>query len=205
MFGTFIMTISAVLFDIGGVLIELDGLPSLAKLLGSEKSHDEIYQKWMSSPSVIAHETGKLSSDAFAAQVVKDLQISLSPDAFMQNFATWIVGTFPSTFELLESIPSHISIAALSNTSAAHWVHVEATGLTDKLDHLFLSHEIGHLKPNHQAFQAAVDGLQIPANEIIFFDDNIDNVNAAQAFGLKAHQAFNPDQAKQVLNQYGLI
>lgn len=199
------MKISAVLFDIGGVLIELDGLPSLARLLNSQKSHDEIYKNWMSSPSVIAHETGKLSADEFAVEVVKDLQINLSPDAFMQNFATWIVGTFPTTFDLLDAIPSHIPLAALSNTSAAHWIHVEATGLTEKLDHLFLSHQIGHLKPNHHAFQAAIDGLQLPAEEVIFFDDNIDNVHAASAFGLKAHQAFNPSQAKQVLHQYGLI
>ncbi len=199
------MKISAVLFDIGGVLIELDGLPSLAKLLNSEQSHDEIYKNWMSSPSVIAHETGKLSADEFAMRVVEDLQIDLSPDAFMQNFATWIVGTFPNTFELLEAIPPPIPLAALSNTSAAHWIHVDATGLTQKLDHLFLSHEIGHLKPNHEAFQAAIDGLQLPAEEVIFFDDNIDNVIAASAFGLKAHQAFNPTQAKQILNQYGVI
>jgi glucose-1-phosphatase len=199
------MTISAVLFDIGGVLIELNGLPSLAKLLDSRESHDEIYKNWMASPAVIAHETGKLSSDAFAIQVVKDLNIDLSPDAFMDNFARWIVGAFPSTFELLEAIPSTLPIAALSNTSAAHWKHVEATGLTDKLDHLFLSHEIGHLKPDHQAFQAAVDGLNLPANEIIFFDDNADNVNAANAFGLIAHQALNPEHARKVLEQYRLI
>ena len=112
---------------------------------------------------------------------------------------------FQILFELLASIPSTLTVAALSNTSAAHWVHVESTGLTTQLDHLFLSHEIGHLKPDHKAFQAAVDGLQLPAEEIIFFDDNIDNVHAANAFGLKAHQALNPSQAKQVLNQYGLL
>lgn len=199
------MKISAVLFDIGGVLIELDGLPSLAKLLNSQQTHDEIYKKWMASPAVIAHETGKLSSGAFAEQVVLELNIDLCPDAFMANFATWIVGTFPNTFDLLAAIPSTLTVAALSNTSAAHWVHVESTGLTSQLDHLFLSHEIGYLKPHYQAFQAAVDGLQLPAEEIIFFDDNIDNVNAATAFGLRAHQAFNPLQAQQVLSQYGLL
>lgn len=199
------MTISAVLFDIGGVLIELDGLPSLAKLLGSQQTHDKIYKNWMASPAVIRHETGQISSDEFAIQVVQDLNIDLTPDAFMENFATWIVGVFPNTFDLLNAIPSTISIAALSNTSAAHWKHVEATGLTNKLDHLFLSHEIGHLKPDYQAFQAAVDGLKLPAQEIIFFDDNIDNVAAANAFGLKAHQALNPEQARQVLKQYKLI
>jgi glucose-1-phosphatase len=199
------MKISAILFDIGGVLIELDGLPSLAKLLDSQQSHDEIYKNWMASPSVIGHETGKLSTDEFALEVVKDLKIDLSPEAFMANFSTWIVGTFPTTFELLDAIPDTMKVAALSNTSAAHWQQVEATGLTEKLDHLFLSHEIGHLKPDHQAFQATIDGLALPAEEIIFFDDNIDNVKAANAFGLRAHQALNPEQAKQVLNQYQLI
>lgn len=199
------MTLSAVLFDVGGVLIELDGLPSLAKLLDSQQSHDMIYKHWMASPAVIRHETGQISSDEFAVQIVQDLNIDLTPDAFMENFATWIVGVFPNTFDLLNAIPSTLPVAALSNTSAAHWKHVEATGLPDKLDHLFLSHEIGHLKPDHQAFQAAVDGLKLPAQEIIFFDDNMDNVTAANAFGLQAHQVFNPEQARKVLTQYRLI
>lgn len=199
------MTISAVLFDIGGVLIELDGLSSLKKLLGSQQSHDEIYKNWMASPAVIRHETGQISSDEFAQQIVQDLKLDLAPDTFMENFATWIVGVFPNTFDLLDAIPAKLSVAALSNTSAVHWQHVEATGLTDKLDHLFLSHEIGYLKPDHQAFQVVVEGLKLPAQEIIFFDDNVDNVLAANAFGLKAHQALNPEQAKQVLRQYGLI
>jgi glucose-1-phosphatase len=201
----YVMKISAILFDIGGVLIELNGLPSLAKLMDSQQSHDEIYKNWMASPSVIGHETGKLSTDEFAVEIVKDLNLDLSPEAFMDNFMTWIVGTFPSTFDLLEAIPTTMSIAALSNTSHAHWQRVEATGLTDKLDQLFLSHQIGHLKPDHKSFQAAVDGLRLPAEEIIFFDDNMQNVHAANEFGLKAHQALNPDHARQVLSQYGII
>jgi putative hydrolase of the HAD superfamily len=199
------MTISAVLFDVGGVLIELNGLPSIAKLLDSDQSLDEIYHYWMAAPSVIRHETGQITSEEFSKAVVKDLNLDITPTAFMDNFATWIVGTFPDTFSLLDAIPQHIKVAALSNTSPAHWVEVEKTGLTDKIEHLFLSHEIGHLKPHHPSFQAAVDGLQLPAEEIIFFDDNMQNVHAANEFGLKAHQALNPTHAREVLNDYGLI
>ncbi len=199
------MNISAVLFDVGGVLVELNGLPSLAQLLDSEQSLDEIYKYWMSSPSVIAHETGKLSSEDFAVEVVKDLKLDLAPDAFMENFATWIVDVFPDTFALIEAIPSHVKVAALSNTSPAHWIEVEKTGLTDKIEHLFLSHEIGHLKPDAPAFQAAIDGLNMPAEQVIFFDDNIDNVQAAKDFGLLAHQALNPSEAKSILIDYSIV
>jgi len=140
------MKISAVLFDVGGVLIELNGLSSIAKLLDSDQSLDDVYKYWMAAPSVIGHETGKLSTEEFANEVVKDLNLTISPEAFMENFSTWIVGTFPDTFELLSSIPNKLKIAVLSNTSGAHWKEVEATGLTNKIEHLFLSHEIGHLK-----------------------------------------------------------
>jgi len=199
------MKISAVLFDIGGVLIELNGLPSIAKLLDSDQSLEDIYKYWMSAPSVIGHETGQLNTDEFAQAVVKDLKLSITPDAFMENFATWIVGTFPDSVDVINAIPSHIKVAALSNTSDAHWKEVEATGLTDVIEHLFLSHQIGHLKPSAPAFQAAVDGLGLPASEIIFFDDVIENVDAANAFGLLAHQALNPTQARAILTDYGVI
>lgn len=199
------MKISAVLFDVGGVLIELNGLPSIAKLLDSNQSLEDIYQYWMAAPSVIGHETGKLTTDEFKQAVVKDLKLTISPDAFMKNFSSWIVGTFPDTFELLDAIPDTLKVAALSNTSDAHWKEVEATGLANRIEHLFLSHEIGHLKPSPPAFQAAVDGLGLPAEEIIFFDDVIENVTAGNAFGLKAHQVLNPSQAKEVLTAYKLI
>lgn len=199
------MKISAVLFDVGGVLIELNGLPSIAKLLDSNQSLDDIYQYWMAAPSVIGHETGQLSTDEFANEVVKDLKLSITPDAFMENFSSWIVGAFPDTFELLNAIPETIKVGALSNTSDAHWKEVEKTGLTNKIEHLFLSHEIGHLKPSPPAFQAAVDGLSVPAGEIIFFDDVLENVHAANNFGLKAHQVLNPTEAKTILTQYKLF
>ena len=106
---------------------------------------------------------------------------------------------------MLDAIPNTLTVAALSNTSAAHWQEVEATGLTDKIEHLYLSHEIGHLKPADAAFQVTIDGLGCPAEEVIFFDDTISNVKAASVFGLRAHQALNPQQAKQVLIEYGVI
>lgn len=148
---------------------------------------------------------GKLTTEQFANEVAKDLKLSITPDAFMENFVTWIVGTFPDTFDLLDAIPNTLKVAALSNISHAHWQEVEATGLTDKIKYLFLSHQIGHLKPSPASFQHAVDGLGFPAEEIIFFDDTIENVHAANAFGLKAHQVLNPTQEKAILNQYKLL
>lgn len=196
--------ISAVVFDIGGVLIELDGLPSIARLLDSDLSHDVIYKRWMAAPSVIAHETGKMSPEAFSHAVVQEMDFPLTPAAFMENFASWIIDVFPNAIQLVKDLSEHYTVAALSNTSPPHWERVIETGLAQHFEHLFLSHEIGHLKPHPLSFQAVIDQLDCPASEVIFFDDNLENVDAAIDFGFYAHQVFNPDQAKAILSDYSL-
>ncbi len=196
--------ISAIVFDIGGVLIELDGLPSIAKLLDSDLSHDVLYSRWMSAPSVIAHETGKITPEAFSHAVVQEMDFPLSPSAFMENFVSWIVDVFPNAIQLVKDLSEHYTVAALSNTSPPHWERVVETGLAQHFDHLFLSHEIGHLKPHPPSFQAVLDQLDCLASEVIFFDDNLENVHAAIDFGFYAHQVFNPDQAKVILSDYSL-
>jgi len=121
--------ISAVVFDIGGVLIELDGLPSIAKLLDSDLSHDVLYKRWMAAPSVIAHETGKMTPELFSHAVVQEMDFPLSPAAFMENFVSWIVDVFPNAIQLVKDLSAHCTVAALSNTSPPHWERVAETGL----------------------------------------------------------------------------
>src|SRR5438045_9641787 len=77
--------INGVLFDVGGVLVALDGVPSLAALLGVDASPDDMHRRWMCCPSVRLHETGKLSAEAFASAVVTALGLSLSPATFLRR------------------------------------------------------------------------------------------------------------------------
>jgi len=93
MSGPVVGRISRVLFDVGGVLVALDGVPSLARHLGVKASHDDLHQRWMACRSVRLHETGKLSIDEFATSVVIELGLSLSPEAFVLEFAGWLTGT----------------------------------------------------------------------------------------------------------------
>jgi putative hydrolase of the HAD superfamily len=198
-------TIQAILFDVGGVLIALDGVPTMARLLGLDPSQEVVYQRWMTSASVIAYETGKIGAEEFAAGVVADLSLTISPEAFLADFCSWPGALLPGALDVLDAIPRHYRVAALSNTSAVHWERIAATGLATRFERVFLSHEIGHLKPSPDAFHHALDGLDLPASAVLFLDDNARNVAAAAALGMPAQLARNPAEARAALVDHGIV
>jgi glucose-1-phosphatase len=197
--------ISGVLFDVGGVLVALDGVPSLASHLGVEASHDDIHRRWVSCLSVRLHETGRISTDEFAASIVTELGLSLSPQEFVLEFASWLRGPLEGAFDLVTRIPRRYRVGVLSNMSAFHWRTIGGMGLPDRFDFICVSCEIGFLKPSVQAFQIALEKMALPPCEVLFLDDGAANVDAARSLGMAAHVVKNPVQAELALKEYGVL
>jgi HAD superfamily hydrolase (TIGR01509 family) len=197
--------ITGVLFDMGGVLAALDGVPPLATLLGIEAEDEAIHTMWLASPAVVAHETGRIGPAEFAARVVADLELPVTAEWFLEDFFGWLKGPLPGAAELLNEIPRVYSVAALSNMSAVHWDAIVAMGLTQRFDQIFVSHEIGCLKPASEAFAVALDGMQLRPSEVLFLDDGQRNIDAAKALGFVAHLVKGPDEARLVLEMFGVI
>ncbi len=200
-----ITTISGVLFDIGGVLVVLDGMPSLARHLGANQLPEELHRKWMGSPSVIEHETGQIAAVDFAARVVKELGLSISAEVFLEEFSLWPTSIAPGALQLLDDIPSTYEVAALSNTSAIHWDRITAMGIGNRFEKKYLSHETGHLKPSREAFCVALQDMGLSPQNVLFLDDSAANVAAAKELGLKADVVRNPEEARLVLENYGIV
>jgi glucose-1-phosphatase len=197
--------IAGILFDIGGVLVALDGVPSMARLLGVEPQHEALHAQWVTTPSVVAHETGKIDAATFAASLVTELRLPVTADRFLREFCKWPTGLLPGALQLLDEIPDAYHVAALCNTSAAHWEKIEAMGLVDRFDQTYLSHRIGYLKPAAEAYQAALKGMRLSPSQVLFLDDGLRNVEAAKKIGMHAHLARGPKEARQVLVQYGVV
>ncbi len=197
--------IKAILFDLGGVLIELSGEAHLRSMLGENLARDEIWHRWAQSPAVRAHETGMISSAQFAHNWVIEQRLDISPDTFIEGFKGWLKAPFPGAQQLLADTSAHYTTAILSNTSAIHWPIIERMNLHNRVHHVVKSYEVGALKPDRWFYDCALRQIGITPSEAIFFDDTAVNVAGAQAAGLHAYCVYGAEEARCILEQRGLL
>ena len=140
--------IDFVLFDLGGVLIELGDrarLQEISQIVGTE----EIWHQWLTSPWVRRFEKGQCSATEFSVGVLAEWGVDIAPQRFLEIFRDWPIGPYPGTTELLAELKRSVSIVCLSNTNAMHWAHQTSLWpMLDMFDIRFLSFELGLAKPD---------------------------------------------------------
>lgn len=193
--------IQLILFDLGNVLVELNGFPWFPQ--AGKLQLDELHRRWLALESVRLFEKGKMDENIFFQHAFDELALEKSGEtleSFSRKYKNWVINFYPEAQELLIQLKSEYRIACLSNTNAFHIRHLkEISNELHLFDHCFFSHEIGHIKPDPQAFQHVTKMLSMPPENILFLDDSIDNVNAAIQCGMQAEQVFGIKEVKQRL------
>jgi putative hydrolase of the HAD superfamily len=193
-----------VLFDLGGVLFELGGVADFGRMIG-ESRPERIWETWNSNPWVRAFERGECDRSRFAEGLVDSLRLLLEPDAFLARFASWLVGPFAGAEALVRLTARAVSVGCVSNTNDVHWPLQAACSLVGAFEHVFLSHQLGLVKPDRSLFERVVEASGHAPEAILFLDDIDSNVAAARAAGIDAHLAVGVDGAREVLAMRGIV
>ncbi len=198
--------IQVVLFDLGGVLIELSGVSTMTRWAKDIETAEQLWTQWLASPAVRAFETGRIGPRDFADQLIEEMALPVSPEAFIEAFTHWPRGLFPGAMALVERISPRYTRAALSNSNALHWPRImHEMGLEGVFEHAFASHLIGKLKPDPEVFEHVLSTLDCDPSVVLFMDDNRLNVEAAQAFGMPAVEVAGLQAAEQALTAFQII
>jgi putative hydrolase of the HAD superfamily len=197
--------VDLVLFDLGGVLIEVPGVRAMLELTGIE-SREELWRRWLTCRWVRRFESGGCSEAEFAAGVVADWQLDLSAAAFLEAFRDWPAGPLPGAVELVAQTRTSVATGCFSNTNALHWHgRMAAWPLAGLFDLRFLSFELGLVKPDVAAFAKVAGLLEVPAGRVLFLDDNAVNVAGAAAAGFQATRVAGVDEARQRLVEAAVL
>ena len=199
------MKTEAVLFDIGGVLVELTGVAEFGAMIG-QSGREAILQRWMDCPWVQRYESGECETAEFAHGVIEHFALEITPERFLTHFGGWTNRMLPGADALLRGLTGEVTIACLSNTNHTHWTSMRAAfSLHEYFDTYFLSFEIGAVKPDPAIFAHVCNALPCAPGAALFFDDIRGNVDAARAAGLDAHHVSGPGEARAILAGRGLL
>lgn len=180
----------AVLLDLGGVVLGIN----VAQVFQTWAARagvtaDYIEHKWVMDEAYELHETGDIDFAEYARRQARQLAVDMPLSDWQAGWDTIWTEPYAQVVSLLPDIAQRYELYAFSNTNAVH-----ATSFLNKypnalahFNSLFLSHEIGARKPHPQAFKHVCNLIDTKPQDVLFIDDNAENISGALAAGLDAH------------------
>lgn len=194
-----------VLFDLGGVLIELPyGVP--AGRASSPQEYEALWRRWLTSDWVRRFECGQCSPQQFADGMVAEWDLPCTSREYLDYFRDWLIGLAPGADELIAMIRPGVRKGCLSNSNVVHWPRkCHEMRICELLDEYYLSFELGVCKPDPAIFQLTITKAGLAPDAIVFLDDNQLNVDGARAAGLDAERVDGVAGARAALARRGLL
>jgi len=184
--------VQAILFDLGGVLIEVDFEKALAHwgrcanteiaLLRSRFSIDAFYE---------AHERGDIAADAYFSSLRSSLGIDLPKAEFEAGWNAVLGSEISATCALLPLLRQRFPLYLFSNSNPTHHRHWQQScaGMLSHFERIFVSSSIGRRKPDVEAFLHVAREIGMAPRHILFFDDALENIDGALRAGFQAVHA----------------
>jgi glucose-1-phosphatase len=152
-------------------------------------------------------EHGLVSEDEFYGRFCDELGVVVDR-AQLDHAAADMFAPIVASFQLIERLQaSGYRLGILSNTNPVHWRFV-TDGRWPLLNTAFTqyvtSFEARSMKPDRRIYEYAVAKAGIPAGEVFFVDDRIENVEGAIAAGLDAVQYIDPPTLARDLRLRGI-
>ena len=185
------MTIKCVIFDLGDVLINLDFSQFFNEVITPsplDKPKTPIMMEFFRQSDT--YHQGIITDDEFYQQACDLLRIcSLDKEAFFKAFNSIISDLNKEMVNLLKKIKkkNNFRFMCISNINSSHWNYLKKQkwDIWEIFDDFILSHEVHLTKPDPQIFKLAIEKAKCEPNEILFIDDGLNNVRAANDLGIK--------------------
>ncbi len=181
---------SAIVFDLGKVLIPFDYTRSIDKLNQIENGLGDRFIEFYKSNYYYHRdfERGKISENDFVNRVLEIIDHKIDAETFKKYYAD-IFSLNEDMVSLLPELKKNYKLFLLSNTDSIHqkygWQKYDFLKYFDKL---ILSHETGSVKPEEKIYREVEKASGFSSEQHFYIDDIKEYVDAAIKIGWDAVQ-----------------
>ena len=198
---------TAVIFDLGGVLIDWDPR-YLYRQLFDDPDEMESFLVEVTTAEWNAHQdAGRPWAEAVELLVAEHPQRRELIQAFHRRWPEMLAGEIPGTVDVLADLrAAGVRLIALSNWSAETFPFArERFDFLGWFEEVVISGDVGVNKPDRRIFDHLVERFGIEPAEAVFIDDSSVNVDAAKALGFRAFRFTDAEALRRELTRLGLL
>ena len=199
---------SAVVFDLGGVLLDWDPRYLYRKLFDGDEAAMERFLAQVCTPSWhAAHDLGYSIFQACSELAARYPAQAELIRAWGQRSEEMVAGPIAGTVAILADLKQRgVACYALSNMEAETFpLRLRRFGFLRWFDGHVISGLEGMAKPDPRIYRLLLDRYRLAAGDTLFIDDRADNVAAARAVGICAVQFESAQVLRAQLESSGLL
>ena len=205
--------IKNIIFDLGGVIINLDPNKTISEFNKLSKTPFEaIYTQLQQSTIFDLFDKGHISENDFFLELKNVTQTTATTHELKQAWNAMLLDFPAHRLELLKKLKPHYRLFLLSNTNETHITEFENTLLkTHQLKNLesffekvYYSCRMGMRKPDANIFESVLLENNLKANETIFIDDSPQHVEGALTVGIKAYVLPKEKEVEELIKELHL-
>ena len=178
-----------VLLDLGNVILGVDFRRVFAHWAeAAGVPAERFYERWSMDAAYAAHETGDLTFEEYTAHLSQVFEVMLAPEDWAAGWNAIWTEPFHDVIALLPQIATRRPLYGFSNTNNTHtdhWSRAHEVALAP-IKEIFVSSYIGLRKPNVSAYHYVCEQMGTAPDDVLFLDDNKENIDGALAAGLDA-------------------
>ena len=187
--------ISTLIFDFGGVLIDLDMNQSVLnfKKLGVENVENYL-SNFGQSGFFMQLEKGKISAEEFRSEIRKMTTNTITDKEIDDAWNAFLVRIPSEKLDIVYQLRKKFRVIMLSNTNAIHFPYAERTffsyknrGIDEYFDKCYRSYDMKMAKPDAEIFEAILSQEQVAPNQCLLLDDGPKNIEQAQKLGFQTY------------------
>ncbi len=187
--------ISTLIFDFGGVLIDLDMNQSILnfKKLGVENVENYL-SNFGQSGFFMQLEKGKISAEEFRSEIRKMTTNTITDKEIDDAWNAFLVRIPAEKLDVVYELRKKFRVIMLSNTNAIHFPYAERTffsyknrGIDEYFDKCYRSYDMKMAKPDAEIFEAILSQEQVAPNQCLLLDDGPKNIEQAQKLGFQTY------------------